>query len=354
MRNYLKQVGWEAALAHYDEAGGVISESDPWVFLGKFIGGIAAKKAIFLANPSWTERQWSAIKILPNFDGFIMIPTGGSTGGVKFAMHTWETLLASVERTRLFLNVKKIDSICLLPHWHVSGLMSILRALVTGGSICFQEKQSHGYLSLVPTQLKRYLDTDVSWLQQLDGIFLGGAKIDNELLKTATDAGLKITTVYGMTETAAMVLANGKPMPNTQLRINDNGKIEVQCPSLFYGYYPNIPHQADCWETSDLGQFNKLGQLEILGRADNIIITGGEKVDPAEVESILLKSTWVSDISIKGEPDPVWGSKVVAYCVADPSIKNQLLAYAKSHLLPYQVPKEWVFLEKAINKFSIS
>lgn len=327
IKELLEQPGWELAREHYDSTGGFIEDDDPWRFLGKFLGAIDNNKPVFLAK---TQE-------LPGFDNYIMIPTSGTTGEPKLAMHTWENIVNSVCRTCRALNVKKIHSICLLPLNHVSGLMAVMRAFISGGTVRFTESGIGGYVSLVPTQLKRYLDKDYNWLKNLDGIFLGGDKADKTLLEKARDANLNIINVYGSTETMAMVIMNGKTMPGVNMWL-ENNKVNISTDSLFYGYYPNTPQEITNWEMGDFGEI-KDNTLVITGRSDDIIITGGKKVSPRKVEKIILQSGLVDEVIVKGEADPEWGSRVVAHCKSKNYDEFKLKAYCKKHLEKHEVPK---------------
>jgi O-succinylbenzoic acid--CoA ligase len=188
------------------------------------------------------------------------------------------------------------------------------------------------FLSLVPTQLQRLLSQDgaadaVKWLRTFDAVFLGGGPAWPELLAAAADAAIPISLVYGMTETAAMVAAqhpeefltgdrsSGSAMPHARIELTASGLVRISGESVFRGYHPDWRDLREI-TTEDLGSIDENGRLRILGRSDAVIITGGKKVDPAEVEAALRATGEFSDIAVVGLPDPEWGQAVTA-CFPD-------------------------------------
>ncbi|MGB0564772.1 MAG: AMP-binding protein, partial [Spirulinaceae cyanobacterium] len=248
---------------------------DPIEFLASLWAALITQTPVFLGNPSWRESQWQAVSdqirpqqawgdapcaICPNPEpiplGQIMIPTGGTSGQIRWAMHTWATLTAAVAGFQQFFGVGQVNSFCVLPLYHVSGLMQFWRSLLTGGRCTLGAytdlKQGHwpslpqptGFLSLVPTQLQRLLDVGgVAWLRQFDTLLLGGAPAWPELLARARHERLRLAPTYGMTETAAQVVtlrpadflagnkSSGQVLPHAQVRINDQGQVEIQARS---------------------------------------------------------------------------------------------------------------------------
>jgi O-succinylbenzoic acid--CoA ligase len=197
---------------------------------------------------------------------------------------------------------------------------------VQGGAIPVLPPKPQGWvISLVPTQLERLLRTPAAtaWLQGFRTIFLGGAPAWPELLDKAVAHQLPIALGYGMTETAAMVTAlrpeefllgdrsNGGALPHAAVRVDHDGVISIGGDSLFRGYYPQWRDGGD-FVTGDLGRLDARGHLHVQGRRDAVIITGGEKVDPAEVEAVLRGTGEFAALAVIGVPDPEWGQAVVA------------------------------------------
>jgi o-succinylbenzoate---CoA ligase len=151
--------------------------------------------------------------------GWIMIPTGGSSGQVKFAIHTWQTLSASVAGLQDYFQMPVINSFCVLPVYHVSGLMQFMRSLLTGGNLVITTSKhletnldsyinpQDFFISLVPTQLQKILNNPITsaWLSQFQAVFLGGGAAWSELLNKARYLQIPLALTYGMTETASQI-----------------------------------------------------------------------------------------------------------------------------------------------------
>lgn len=372
--------------------GVLICSKDPWAFVGAFLAAVSTNVPIFLANPDWKESEWAQVldQMYPaiifgesknvgprshlndnsKLQGYIMIPSGGSSGKVRFAMHTWETLTVSAKATVSFLGAIKMNSLCVLPLYHISGLIQVVRALVTNGEVFFKplEVIQEGYdmrnvcLSLVPTQLERLLNNPdaVNGLRTFDVVFLGGAPASSALLKKAREEKIRLSPTYGMTETASMISAMrpedflrgrpgvGEPLSHAKVFVDEDGTLAIQCKSLFYGYYPEMIDREATWTTSDQGGFDKEGYLHIIGRNDRMIITGGEKVDPKEVEAAILNTGLVDSVVITSKPCNEWGQRIVAIAVPvekklDP---EKLRTQLKDSLANYKIPKDWLFVEE--------
>jgi O-succinylbenzoic acid--CoA ligase len=163
----------------------------------------------------------------------------------------------------------------------------------------------------------------VEWLQGFRTIFLGGGPVWPELLEEAVSRQLPLSLGYGMTETAAMVTAltpadfllgarsSGPALPHATVRIGSDGAVIVGGDSLFRGYHPAWRERVE-FTTGDLGRLDDRQHLQVLGRRDAAVITGGEKVDPAEVEAVLRGSGELPDVVVVGVPDAEWGQVVVA------------------------------------------
>ncbi len=354
-----------------------IETIDAIAFIAQFMVGCRLELPIFLANPNWgtSERaQFAKLTSTVNpaqHQHQIMIPTGGSSGEIKFAIHTWETLSASVWGFREFYQVVQINSLCVLPLYHVSGLMQLIRSLLTDGKIVTRNLTDiasltlpidldNYFISLVPTQLHKLLASDPSWLQQFQTILLGGAPPPNELLAQARRAQLPLALTYGMTETASQItslkpaefLAGnrscGKVLPHVEIELRATspdgiGAICIKSTSLMLGYFPAI-NPATYFEPDDLGKMDPQGYLTILGRHSDKIITGGENVFPVEVIDAIISTGLVTDVWVVGVADDYWGQKVVAiYTPIDSDITNELVAIAIADKISrYKIPKSWI------------
>lgn len=362
-------------------------ESNPYLFLTAFIAAVASESSLFLGNPDWKEQEWQQVyqlvspdlvvgvspKNIPkniapksNLINKIMIPTGGTSGQIKFAIHTWETLEASVIGFQQYFAVNHVKSCCILPLYHVSGLMQFLRSWFTEGQFLFvfyhQIKQgilpqieANFFISLVPTQLQFLLENYPNWLKKFFIILLGGAPAWTSLLEQARQEKINLALTYGMTETASQVVAlkpeeflkgnmsNGQVLPHAILKISPEKNIIIESKSMFLGYYPNLHPQKDLI-TDDMGYLDDKNNLFILGRNSQKIITGGENVYPKEVEEAILSTQLVQDVAVIDISDLQWGQIIVALYVSNRSDKvEELLKIELEHRISkYKHPKHWI------------
>ncbi len=336
---------------------------------------------VFLCNPDWGAFERNQVDALlrsapadakanPEL-GWLMIPTGGTSGRVRFARHDAETISAAVRGFTRHFELAQVNAVGLLPLYHVSGFMAWMRCALTGGEYRALDwkaiergerpvlpTKTHGWvISLVPTQLERLLrDADATeWLRGFRIIFLGGAAAWPQLLDKAAVARLPLSPGYGMTETAAMIAglrpaeflagarSNGAPLPHVQVSLSDDGNIFVGGGSVFRGYFPEWREADESFATSDGGYFDESGQLHVTGRRDAVIITGGEKVDPVEVEAALRGTGEFLDVIVVGVPDAEWGQRVIAVYPASSQPRIDAVSAALARLLtPSKRPKQFV------------
>ncbi|QMS90067.1 2-succinylbenzoate--CoA ligase [Nostoc edaphicum CCNP1411] len=382
----------------------ILFEREPLRFLASFIAACAAKCPVFICNPDWGTQEWQQVFDLVQPDiiwgellhsptpqlphsplttphcPLIMIPTGGSSGQIKFAIHTWETLTASVQGFTEYFQLKQVNSFCILPLYHVSGLMQFMRSFTTAGKLAIQPfkavessqilniKQSEFFISLVPTQLQRLLQNPelTEWLSQFNTVLLGGAPAWNELLEKARFHHIRLAPTYGMTETASQIatlkpddflsgkISSGQILPHAKVTIcnqqgeilnsNQIGNITIHTQSLTLGYYPITRENQTDFQVDDLGFLDAQGHLNIVGRNSDKIITGGENIYPAEIESAIQATQMVADICVIGIPDKHWGQALTAiYIPKQPNtsaLKIQILL--KNKLSKFKIPKYWI------------
>jgi o-succinylbenzoate---CoA ligase len=362
-----------------------ISTRDPIEFVMELMVGWRLGLPIFLCNSQWGIAEWEQVDLLTakvdrNRDrNCIMIPTGGSSGEIKFAIHTWETLSASVWGFQEFYEVERVNSVCVLPLYHVSGLMQLFRSLLTDGKLLVidyhqlcqgdplaipQIEIENYFISLVPTQLQKLLELYPSWLAQFQTILLGGAPPSMELLNRSRISQLPLALTYGMTETGSQItslkpaefLAGnnscGRVLPHGEIRSilsSDDGvgSIQIKSKSLMLGYFPNLD-PTEYFETDDLGSIDDRGYLTILGRNSGKIITGGENVLPIEVVNAIMETGLVLDVWIVGLPDAYWGQIVTAvYVEGDfPVLQDNLAQVIATKISKYKIPKVWLKVNK--------
>lgn len=378
----------------------VVREREPRAFMTAFGEAVARGGTVFLADPNWGENeraQFAGIMarvpersdtrspgtrsttdrtITVNapartsaHEGWLCIPTGGSSGAIKLARHDEATIGAAVRGYSDYFDVRRVNAIGLLPLHHVSGLMAWMRCVLTGGEYVpwsWRELEAgrrpdlpagDAFLSLVPTQLERLLrqPETIDWLRRFRAVFIGGAAAWPELIERGAEAKLPLAFSYGMTETAAMVVAlkpedflagtrgSGRGLPHARVSVQEGGRIAIEGPSLFRGYWPGR-RADDPWQSGDIGAVDAAGSLHLHGRADALIISGGEKIDPAEVEAALRACGRFSDVAVLGLLDAEWGQRVVAfYPAADGAIDRAEIERAfDGRLARYKWPKTYV------------
>jgi O-succinylbenzoic acid--CoA ligase len=313
--------------------------------------------------------------------GQVVLTTSGSTGGHKWVQLSATALRASAAATHARLGGPG-RWLLALPTQHVAGLQVLVRAALAGVppavldlrsgfdpagfNVAAQRLAAEGsaggngrcYTALVPTQLARLLDIDPHPLAGFNAVLLGGAAAPDELRRRARAAGVRVVSTYGMTETAGGCVYDGLPLDGVHVRVNvtnaDPGSVELAGPILATGYLDAPEETAtafhDGWfQTSDLGRLDGQGRLQVLGRADEVIVTGGLNVTPAEVEAVLTGLPGVAAACVVGLPDPDWGERVTAVVIpADPGRPpdpGALRVAARRLLTGAQVPKEIVLFD---------
>ncbi|MFS1303772.1 AMP-binding protein [Streptosporangium longisporum] len=292
-------------------------------------------------------------------DVAVVIATSGSTGAPKGVQLSAAALRASASASLRRLGARPGERwLCCLPPSHVSGLQVLVRSLLAGSEPIVHEGFSAGavlasgadHVSLVPTQLRRLLGAGPSGppdLSRFATVLLGGAAAPPDLLAQARAAGARVVTTYGMSETCGGCVYDGEPLDGVDLRVGGDGRIRLGGPVLFSGYRlrPDLTEAArdgDLFLTSDLGVVED-GRLRVLGRADDVINTGGEKVVAAVVAEAVAAHPAVSDAVVVGRPDPEWGQRVTAVVVAaDPPSLAEIRAFVKERLPAYAAPAELV------------
>lgn len=390
--------------------------------IGYSLACIFAGKRMWIANPHWKAESWKQVsrqvqpdlvlgdacplapvrqsRINPPTGPEVFIPTGGSSGSIRFARHNLGTLSAAMEGAHQFFFVMDAHDarhipfsfLCLLPLWHTSGWMQFIRAWLGGGRWMARspgewepesdlaELAKHPFqVSFVPTLLQRLLRSEGGRriLPLFSRIYLGGAACTIQTLKEASSCGANIWATYGLTETAGMIAgfkvdrhwddrlgaaifphAEVSMLPAREHTLHlphighpRSGEILIKARSLCLGYGLD-PLQLDengWFHTRDEGSFCDSGRLHVVGRLDRIIISGGEKIDPNEVRAMILEDPRVSDAWIGSIPDPEWGRKVVALWVPHGvSVAQDEAAIGdglRKRIEAYKIPKLWKCME---------
>lgn len=260
-----------------------------------------AKSAVFKYQHSWSIPQTLEQLSLALENGWdISISTSGSTGAPKEILLPAKAMRFSAESSNKYLGANPGDiwSLLLSPE-HTAGLNVLIRSILLGSKPVTQNERAD-FTAIVPTQLFRALNSDKDLLKHLQGckaVLVGGAHADAELLASAKSEGINCVTTYGMTETSGGCIYNGEPLPGVEIRIGET--IQIKGPML-----ARVPLEDGYFVTSDLGKIED-GKLVILGRADDVINSGGKKVSLSKVEMALGES-----FAAFGSNNSEWGASL--------------------------------------------
>ncbi len=340
----------------------------------------------------------------------VVLPTSGSTGAPKGALLPASALLHSARATLDRLGGPG-RWVLALPPTRIAGLQVLVRSLVAGttpvpiedpftpSAFCAATdllSQPPGgaaagrrYTALVPTQLVRLLDAGplaVAALASYDAVLVGGGASSTALLDRARAAGVRVVTTYGMTETCGGCVYDGLPLEGVTVTVRPtggavdgvtpapavagspgegvagspgegvagSGRVLLGGPVLFAGYRlrPDLTSAAlaDGWHvTGDLGRLHQDGRLDILGRVDDVVVSGGVNVPLLAVERAVASYPGVAEAAAAGVPDPEWGARVVVYVVLRPGATAPSLARVRDHVAASHprayAPKDLVVVE---------
>ena len=261
----------------------------------------------------------------------LRIRTSGSSGVPKDVLLSRSAVVASAEASLDRLGGPG-QWLLDLPVTGIAGVQVLVRSLLSGTEPVFADDHAslgdalaalaapRTYASLVPTQLYRLAAADrLGELSDLDAVLLGGAALDPDLLATARAHGVNVVRTYGMTETCGGCVYDGVPLAGVELRIEDEGdgtgQIWLAGPVLFDGY-AGQPREGAWYATADRGRLLDDGSLQVLGRMDETVISGGVNIPLPAVEEAVRRIDWIEDVAVVGVDDPEWGTRVVAIVVA--------------------------------------
>ena len=298
----------------------------------------------------------------------LVIATSGSEGDPKAVMlsHANLTAAATASRQRLPLGPGDLWLDC-LPLFHIGGMSILWRCAQAGAGVLLHDgfaadavadslgRQPVTHISLVPAMLARLLDLGMRPPPSLRAVLVGGAALSRPLFERAVAGGWPVLPSWGMSETAAQIAtfspadglwregAVGRPLPGNEVALAADGRLRVRGPQVMLGYLngqlqPGHGLAGGWLISSDLGSIDGDGRVTILGRADDMLVTGGSKVHPAEVEHGLAACPGIADVAVAGLPDPVWGHIVVAVVVGeadDAAIDH----WSRAHLRPPARPR---------------
>ncbi|MCO7125515.1 o-succinylbenzoate--CoA ligase [Sporolactobacillus shoreicorticis] len=341
------------------------------------------------------SEKWTDCEALPDdFNREIQLEnpctiifTSGTTGHPKGVVLSYGNHWWNANASLINLGLSPDDKwLCCVPLFHVSGLSILMKSVIYGMTVYLQETFDPQtvnqlitcggitHISVVASMLQRMIDTlgdQNTYPKTLRCVLLGGGPVPNALLKRCLNLQMPIYQTYGMSETASQAVtlppeymlekagSAGQPLFPLQVRIsaaapNTPGEIMIKGPTVF-SYYLNNPeatHEAfdgEWFRSGDIGYLDKDGFLFVLDRRKDLIISGGENVYPAEVESVLNGCKGISCAGVIGIPDSRWGRVPIAFVSlkegADFS-ESELINECKQHLASYKVPKRIFVLAK--------
>ncbi len=318
-----------------------------------------------------------------------IIYTSGTTGKPKGALLSYNNLWWSASGSAFNLGVHNDDVwLAVLPLFHVGGLSILIRSVIYGNTAIIHQsfdpaavnrsidEDRVSIISVVSTMLQRMLDErgDKPYPSTLRCVLLGGGPAPRPLLETCAARNIPVVQTYGLTETSSQIAtlppedalrklgSAGKPLFPSELRIEDDGRqllagevgeIVVRGPTVSAGYIEpldsTIKKPNGGWlRTGDLGYLDDEGYLYVVSRRNDLIISGGENIYPAEVEAVLLAHPAVEEVGVIGVPDAEWGQapaaaiKVRAGKDVSP---EELYAFCEARLAHFKIPAHFWFVE---------
>ncbi|PIS03011.1 MAG: hypothetical protein COT85_03000 [Chlamydiae bacterium CG10_big_fil_rev_8_21_14_0_10_42_34] len=312
----------------------IAKEANSLNLIAKFFSSWRKGASIFPINP----RNPSTPLIKDPPSSSVLLYTSGSTSAPKIAILPFQALLASAESAIKAVDLRPNDQWKLsLPLYHVGGIGIVLRCIAARATIVLDDSPHITHLSCVPTQL--YRATPI--YKNLRCLLVGGAPIPNY--------PYTISTTYGLTEMGSMVTLNGKVMNHAEVQIDANKEIFVRGKSLFQGYLGQ-KSQNGWFATGDLGRFEQKN-LIITGRKDWMFISGGENIQPEEIEKEMQALPFCIEAVVVGKNDPEFGKRPVAFVRAHQKFDLLTLQTILSNTLPkYKIPIALYFVDELPRK----
>ncbi|MED4648141.1 o-succinylbenzoate--CoA ligase [Bacillus inaquosorum] len=311
--------------------------------------------------------------------------TSGTTGKPKGVQQTFGNHYFSAVSSALNLGITEQDRwLIALPLFHISGLSALFKSVIYGMTVVLHQRFSVSdvldsinrhqvtMISAVQTMLASLLEETSRCPETIRCILLGGGPAPLPLLEECREKGFPVFQSYGMTETCSQIVtlspefsmeklgSAGKPLFSCEIKIErdgqacepfEHGEIMVKGPNVMKSYFnresANEASFQNGWlKTGDLGYLDSDGFLYVLDRRSDLIISGGENIYPAEVESVLLSHPAVAEAGVSGAEDKKWGKVPHAYLVLHkPVSAEELTAYCKERLAKYKIPAKFFILD---------
>jgi O-succinylbenzoic acid--CoA ligase len=279
-----------------------------------------------------------------------LLMTSGTTGRPKIAAHSFENHLSSaramIERLELGPNARYLLN---LPLFHVAGIATVVRTFLSGATLILEGGSGTTHLSAVPTQLHH-----MEAFPQLKVLLLGGAPLTASLPEKALGS-------YGMTEMSSTIATGRRwltPLPHAEVKIDEQQKIWVRGPSLFQGYYEKgevyLPMEKGWFSTSDLGAWREGGAFEWLGRSDRQFVSGGENIQPEEIEKALCALEGIARARVESRTDDHYGRRPVAFVeISEELSENEIKEMLEEQLPRFKIPDQIFIINPSPKKVTI-
>lgn len=323
-----------------------------------------------------TSHNDSELPPVPSDDAdALLVYTSGTTGRPKGAVHTHRSFHYTILNGVACQDLTAADvAMSFLPLFHVGGLnIQTLPTLYAGGTVVLHDrfdptralndiaKHRVTVSTFVPATIRAIIaepDFSTADLSSVRGIVTGSSIVPDDLLGAFEARGLNPGQVYGSTETgptsvvlrfddSSQIGSAGRPALHSEARV-ESGELQIRGPHLFDRYWQNgeataAAFDGDWYRTGDLAHVDNDGWIWIDGRVDDAIISGGENIDPEEVEAVLAEHPAVSDVAVVAGPSPQWGQTPVAFVVAKDNAKPNLAdlrAHAEERLARFKLPTD--------------
>lgn len=300
----------------------------------------------------------------------LVISTSGSTGAPKGAQLTAANLISSADATHHALGGPG-QWLLAMPAHHIAGLQVLIRSMVAGvepefvdltggfrvGEFVARAERlaavgERMYTALTPMQLDKAMGmlAGIEALRLFDAVLVGGGMINPKLLASARELRINVVTTYGSSETAGGCVYDGRPIAGAQVRVEGSGgRIHLGGPMIAHGYRNDVsrlgPLSRDAFAepgwfaTSDAGSLID-GTLTVTGRLDNLIETGGLKLQPEILEVVMLGIDGVTAACVVGVPDSRFGNRICAAYAGPAEISDLMEAFDAAELPRWQIPKD--------------
>jgi len=313
-------------------------------------------------------------------DTILLLFTSGTSGNPKCVELTYGNLFYSALGTKLRLAVSSRDTWLLsLPLYHIGGFSMLARTILYGiplivpasidtdGLISAIGRHDPSFISLVPTMMKRFLERNLEANRSHKTVLLGGGPIPDGLLEQCAEYGWKIATTYGTTETSSQIATRhaddtrntgsvGRPLPFNEIQIVDEntnevpdgleGEITVSSPVIMKGYYRrnDLTKQVlrdGRFHTGDYGYRSDSDYLYVVSRRSDLIVSGGENINPVEVENVLSTHPDIRDVCVIPYTDAEWGEVPAAAIVSnkDAVTLESIKQFLTGKIASYKIPK---------------